>query len=528
MPSPQPARSRLLAPLTALAVGFGLLVAPAAAASAEEQPQTTIAGTWHTEGPVVATPPSSSARQTGAAAAPPINDDRANATTIPSLPYSSSGAPYDGATLEPGEEANCRTTDPDGSEYPTDGYDSIWYKYTSDKRQTLSFSAAITGQYSLVSAYVDGPVTPATRISCSETDYRRTNYLQAQAGVTYYFQVSARESWDGNAPSGTASLTVTSSAAIPNTTYSTATAVTALPATITTTNAKVDFNWYQPYSGCDYNAFMGSLWYKYTPTTTASVRADVGSSAIEANVGVYPSDGTTPGQLLECPVGQSVEADGYSFSRDRANTHFVAQAGKTYFIQVSGFEFNSGPITLQLTKVGTLTSAAPTVTGSGAVGDTLTAVPGTWGPQPVELSYQWLSGTSPINGATEPQFVVRDNELYNGEVSVRVTGTKAGYAPSARVSAPVPVTEGSLTNSVPTVTGSAAIGGTLTANPGNWGPEPVNLAYQWKRNGTAIAGATGSSYVVTSADSGTALTVSVTGTKYGYTTATRTSSATQV
>lgn len=62
--------------------------------------------------------------------------------------------------------------------------------------------------------------------------------------------------------------------------------------------------------------------------------------------------------------------------------------------------------------------------------------------------------------------------------------------------------------------------------PGTWGPSPVTLSYQWYAAGTAISGATASTYVPTSTTLGTAITVAVTGTKAGYPTTTRTSVAT--
>ena len=79
---------------------------------------------------------------------------------------------------------------------------------------------------------------------------------------------------------------------------------------------------------------------------------------------------------------------------------------------------------------------------------------------------------------------------------------------------------------MPTITGTAKVGSTLTAVPGTWGPAPVTLTYQWKANGVAIVGATASTYKPVAADAGKTLTVTVTGTKTGYTTASKTSAAT--
>jgi hypothetical protein len=72
---------------------------------------------------------------------------------------------------------------------------------------------------------------------------------------------------------------------------------------------------------------------------------------------------------------------------------------------------------------------------------------------------------------------------------------------------------------LPTITGTAQVGQTLTAQPGNWaGTDPITFAYQWLRcspagtNCVAIEGATGRTYVVRAADLGQRLAVRVTAT----------------
>ena len=69
---------------------------------------------------------------------------------------------------------------------------------------------------------------------------------------------------------------------------------------------------------------------------------------------------------------------------------------------------------------------------------------------------------------------------------------------------------------VPTITGPAVVGGSLTAVPGGW-DSGVALSYQWLRAGAAIAGATTSTYQVSSADVGKKVRVVVTGSLTGYT-----------
>lgn len=78
---------------------------------------------------------------------------------------------------------------------------------------------------------------------------------------------------------------------------------------------------------------------------------------------------------------------------------------------------------------------------------------------------------------------------------------------------------------IPTISGVARVGTTLTAKAGTWNPK-ASLKYRWYRNGAEIGGATKSTYKPTAADRGNIITVKVTGSKAGYTTTTRTSKAT--
>ncbi|MEM1159972.1 MAG: hypothetical protein AAGJ28_03480 [Pseudomonadota bacterium] len=66
------------------------------------------------------------------------------------------------------------------------------------------------------------------------------------------------------------------------------------------------------------------------------------------------------------------------------------------------------------------------------------------------------------------------------------------------------------------ISGTPAIGATLSAVPAVVDPSDGARSYQWRRNGTDIGGATGTSYVVDAADEGTDLTVVETITKTDY------------
>lgn len=67
-------------------------------------------------------------------------------------------------------------------------------------------------------------------------------------------------------------------------------------------------------------------------------------------------------------------------------------------------------------------------------------------------------------------------------------------------------------NTAPAITGTTNVGDTLTCSQGSWGGSPTSYAYQWKRGGAAISGATANTHVIVSADQSTTLTCSVTAT----------------
>ena len=161
----------------------------------------------------------------------------------------------------------------------------------------------------------------------------------------------------------------------------------------------------------------------------------------------------------------------------------------------------------------------PTITGTAAVGKTVTAVPGGWAPAPVTLAYQWRRDGKAIAGATGVGYPVAADDL-GTRLGVTVTGSKPGHTTIAKTSAvTAAVAKGTLTATPkPTITGTAKVGLELTAVPGTWAPDGVALRYQWRRNETAITGATAASYRLVAADLAATITVTVTGSKAGYTT----------
>ena len=173
----------------------------------------------------------------------------------------------------------------------------------------------------------------------------------------------------------------------------------------------------------------------------------------------------------------------------------------------------------------TLVKGSPLITGTNRVGKTMAVNPGTWGPTPVILSYQWTRNGAAIPGATARCYTMQAADNH-ANVSVRVTGTKSGYN-TVTVAAPVWNIQSGIFDSqpAPVIAGIQRVSYTLTANPGTWAPTPT-LTYQWYRNGVVVTGATGKSYKLTTTDRGKRITVRVTARRPGYATAGKTSAST--
>ncbi|MBB5632868.1 putative cell wall-binding protein [Cryobacterium mesophilum] len=171
---------------------------------------------------------------------------------------------------------------------------------------------------------------------------------------------------------------------------------------------------------------------------------------------------------------------------------------------------------------GAITSSFPTITGGSTFGDTLTAHAGTWVPSNVTFAYQWKDNGSPISAANSDTYAPTADQV-GSTITVTVTGSADHYADVSSTSLGVTIAAGTITTAVPTISGNAVVGEVLTGNAGTWAPGTAALTYQWYADDVAIVGATGSTYTLAAADLGAIITVKVTGTQTGYTTASATS-----
>jgi hypothetical protein len=152
----------------------------------------------------------------------------------------------------------------------------------------------------------------------------------------------------------------------------------------------------------------------------------------------------------------------------------------------------------------------PVVTGSGAVGTTLSATKGTWNVAGAKVAYQWFRNGSVIPGATAATLALVSDNLDN-EIWVEVSATKLGFGTGRVVANSVTVTAGAAPTATarPTLSGTFAGGGVVTATPGTWSIAGLEFSFAWSLDGVPT-GATGSTYEVDPADAGKKLSVVVT------------------
>jgi hypothetical protein len=294
-------------------------------------------------------------------------------------------------------------------------------------------------------------------------------------------------------------------------------------------------------------AFKDSRCRPYSGSTTQPAPSDLravvtigGKVYTSPLVSQWPTQTTTvaakgcSGQTgwLPDPVGTLTETGpkwSMSYSCLAAGTRVIVADSRGY-VYADSVPAN-GPLPASCTAVSAPVPTITTITGTAKVGSTLAAVPGTWESMPLVLTYQWKANGVAITGATAATYkpaAAQVGKTITVTVTEQRTAGKGGYAITSKTSAATAaVVAGTLGPApVPAITGPAKVGSTLTAVPGTWGPAPVALTYQWKANGVAITGATAATYKVAAAHRGKTLTVTVTGTKAGYTTKSKTSVAT--
>jgi prepilin-type N-terminal cleavage/methylation domain-containing protein len=281
----------------------------------------------------------------------------------------------------------------------------------------------------------------------------------------------------------------------------------------------------------------------YSPTVSAE-------SMLTASVVNVPVNNSLPTITGEAVVGRELTADKgnwnyvssatYAYQWYRGSTlianadtaHYTpatADIGQTLNVRVTATQ-DGFSTSAQSTETAAVLTApenvtAPYITGTANSEGTLTGHYGEWtGDGTITYSYTWLlcgvdgapCQTSGYTGLSIPLTV----GWINQSARLRVTATVNGVSTTVtsdfvNVVAATPASP--VNNSLPTISGTATVGATLTATTGDWSNQP-SYAYQWQacdNSCTDIAGATASTFTLTAAQSGKQIRVVITATNGG-------------
>ena len=159
-------------------------------------------------------------------------------------------------------------------------------------------------------------------------------------------------------------------------------------------------------------------------------------------------------------------------------------------------------------------TAAPVISGSTTLGSTLTSTTGTWNGNPSPTyAYQWNRNGSPIPSATGSTYILVAADSA-ASITCVVTATNTLGSANSTSNTITAQTYSSPANTVaPVISGTTTLGSTLSSTTGTFTGNPTpTYAYQWRRNAVNITSATGSTYVLVSADSAASITCVVTAT----------------
>ena len=202
--------------------------------------------------------------------------------------------------------------------------------------------------------------------------------------------------------------------------------------------------------------------------------------------------------------------------------------GKTIMVTVSFTDAEGNPETLTSNPTGevaakpnTSATGQPTISGTIQVGETLTAdtsgIADEDGLDNVVFSYQWMADDTNIQDATGSSYTLAEDDEGKA-IKVLVSFADDAGNVESRPSAPTdavaaPPAQNSSATGQPTISGTAQVGQTLTADTSGIDDEDglnqVVFSYQWVADDEDIAGATGSSYTLTENDKDKAVTVTV-------------------
>ncbi len=238
---------------------------------------------------------------------PKGNDDFAGSIVVVGpLPYGNK-EDAGGATLEPGEPRPCGGID-----------NTVWYSFTPASDVVLAASTDGSSYNTALAVYTGSTLNSLVAVGCDDNaGFGQNSRLtfNAQAGVTYHFQVGGAREARGNA---VFNLSAEVAPAKGNDNFANAFDIgQPFPFSNKEDTAGATLEVGEPH-GC--GATAGTVWYSLTPDTDVLIRGDTtGSSADSPRLAIY--------------TGETLE----TLTRFDCGARFiVASAGETYYFQLGG------------------------------------------------------------------------------------------------------------------------------------------------------------------------------------------------
>ena len=253
------------------------------------------------------------------------------------------------------------------------------------------------------------------------------------------------------------------------------------------------------------------------------------------------------GEVLEVDTSGIADADGlsnvqYEYQWFADDTEIAGATGSTYTlvaedegkairVQVSFTDDADNEETLTSEATDAVAAAptpnspatgAPTISGTAQVGETLTAdtsgIADADGLDNAAFTYQWLADDEDISGATGSTYTLADDDEGKAiRVQVGLTddeGNEESLTSAATGKVAAAPTTNSPATGAPTISGTAQVGETLTANTSGIadsdGLGNVQYEHQWLADDSDISGATNATYTLAAADEGKVVNVRVT------------------
>ena len=435
-----------------------------------------------------------------ALAAAPANDDFAGAAELTGRSDIAEGENVD-ATKELNEPNH---GGPGGA--------SVWYRWTATTDGRVVVSTCESDFDTLVAVYTGAAIGSLTQVAandngCGQGQLQSRLSFQATTGTSYHIAI---DGFGGD----TGAIDLMLDVPPANDDLSDARGVAGEVGSVDGTNIGATNEPGEPQFG------WRSVWFSWTAPSSGRATFTTCGSDFDTWLAAYT--GSAVHQLIPITANDDHEDCDLASRID-----FVASAGTTYRIAVSGFDREEmGDYVLSWTLGAPAPIQRPAISGVARDGETLTASDGTWsGNGPFRYAYAWgrcdreLEECELVPSQTERTYTVRSHDI-GYRLWVRVTASNAVGAEHAFSDVTPIVTARAPSNvSSPTVEGDARAGAIVVAGPGTWlGTAPIAYGYQWQVCDLAetacsnIDGQTGQVMRVSPAEAGQVIRVIVTAT----------------